>query len=134
MNIIQRELHELKRQKLEIEDLEKNIKKSFVSGSSEDLEHWSKIEKELSELAELPNIVEDKDKIVLSMHISQIKKDYIDVTATDNTVTVSINPKKGLPLQCSYKIPKKIDPSKLTVTYKGNTLEIHAPKFISEEK
>lgn len=133
-DIIRRDLRELKRQKLEVGDLEKNIKKSFVAGSLEDLEHWSRIEKELNKLVELPNMVEDKDKIILNMHISQLKKDYIDVTATDDSITVSINPKKGLPIQCSYKMPKKIDPSKLSVTYKGNTLEIHALKFIPEEK
>lgn len=129
---IKTDLNELKRQEIAIKKIGEELKEYKISGG-EELEHWSRIEKELAELSQLPSLTENENEIILKTHISRARKDFVDVTATEKGINIHISDKES-PLHSSYAIPKRIDPSRLTVTYKGNTLEIRAPKIISEEK
>ncbi len=119
---------ELKKHQRMIGLIGAKIKKYESTGSAEELEHWSRIEDELMALADLPSIKETGEEIILRTHVAQSRKDYIDVSATKESVMISIKDKKSIPLNIIYGIPATINPSKLIVTYKGNTLEIHAPK------
>lgn len=121
------ELSELKRQEIAIKKIDKELEKYGIS-SGDELEHWSRIEKELDELSQLPTLTETDNEVMLKVHISRAKKDYVDVIATEKTINIHISDKTS-PLHSSYAIPKRIDPNRLTVTYKGNTLEIRAPKI-----
>lgn len=129
---IKADLNELKRQEIAIKKIEEELKEYRISGG-EELEHWSRIEKELAELSQLPSLTETENDVVLKTHISRARKDFVDVTATEKSINIHISDKAS-PLHSSYAILRRIDPSRLTVTYKGNTLEIRAPKIISEEK
>lgn len=124
---INADIRELKRQGIAIKRIEEDLKEYGIS-NSEGLEHWSKIEKELTELSQLPILTEMDNEIILKLHISHTKKDYVDVTATEKSIDINISDKAS-PIHSSYLIPKKIDPSSLSVTYKGNTLEIRAPRI-----
>lgn len=120
------DLRELKRQETAIKRIEEELKKYRIGGT-EELEHWSRIEAELAELSQLPILTETENEIILKTHISRSRKDFVDVSATEKSMDIHISDKAS-PLHSSYAIPGRIDPSKLTVTYKGNTLEIRAPK------
>lgn len=128
--------NELKKHQKLIDIFSAKIKKYESTGSAEELEHWSVIEDELSALADLPSIEETEEEIILRTHIAQSRKDYVDVSATNESVIISIKDEEGIPVNVIYGIPAAINPGKLIVTYKGNTLEIHAPKELlkAEEK
>ncbi len=127
---------ELKKHQKLIDFVEAKIRKYESTGSAEELEHWSGIEDELSALADLPNIEDAGEEIILRTHIAQSRKDYVDVSATKESIVVGISDDESIPVNVIYGIPVAINPSKLIVTYKGNTLEIHAPKELMkvEEK
>jgi len=128
---------ELKKHQKLIDLFSAKIKKYESTGSAEELEHWSAIEDELSALTDLPSIEEAEEEIILRTHIAQSRKDDVDVSATKESVVISIKDEKSIPVNVIYGIPVAINPSKLIVTYKGNTLEIHAPKELpkaEEEK
>ena len=128
--------NELKKHQKLIDFAEAKIKKYESTGSAEELEHWSGIEDELSALADLPSIEDAGEEIILRTHIAQSRKDYVDVSATKESIVVGIKDEENIPVNVIYGIPTAINPSKLIVTYKGNTLEIHAPKELlkAEEK
>jgi len=119
---------ELKKQERLMGDIEANIKKYESTSSAAEVEHWSKIGKELEALADLPRLEETDEEVILKTYIAQSRKDYVDVSATKESVIISINDEKGMPVEVIYGIPIMIDPQKLIVTYRGNTLEVHAPK------
>jgi HSP20 family molecular chaperone IbpA len=116
---------ELKRQEDLMYEIEKKI--DAYKKSQESLGYWGRIKDELTELSKLPTLKEEEKEFVLKTQISKLKKDITDVTATEKEININIY-EGNTPLKCSYSLPKKINPSKLTITYKGNTLEIRAPK------
>jgi len=128
---------ELKKHQKLIDIFGAKIKKYESTGSAEELEHWSGIEDELSALADLPSIEDTGEEIILRTHIAQSRKDDVDVSATSESIVISIKDEERIPVNVIYGIPAAINPGKLIVTYKGNTLEIHAPKELlkaEEEK
>ena len=128
--------NELKKHQKLIDFVEAKIKKYESTGTAEELEHWSRIEDELSALADLPSIEDTGEEIILRTHIAQSRKDYVDVSATKESIVVGIKDEENIPVNVIYGIPVPINPNKLIVTYKGNTLEVHAPKELPkvEEK
>ena len=108
-----------------MQKLEKKV--NTLKKSQEGLNYWSSIRGELGELSKLPSLEEKEDEIILKTQLSKLKKDDTDVTATPEEIKINIYSER-IPLKCSYHLPAKINPNKLVITYKGNTLEIHAPK------
>ncbi len=118
-------IERIKAQETLLQNLEKEVNK--IKKSQEGLDYWSTLKDELGELSKLPLLEEQGNEIILRTQLSKLKKDDVDVTATPDEIEVSIYADKT-PLKCSYSLPTKINPNKLIVTYKGNTLEIHAQK------
>lgn len=129
-----KDMKELEKEGKALKKLEQNLSKYETGGAAEDLEHWSEIEKALEELATLPELEESPDEILLKIYVSPLMKEFVDVSAEKNRINVNINPKEGIPIESSYQLPADIDPHNLLITYKGNTLEIHAPRVINVEK
>lgn len=126
-NAINMDLNELKRQEIAIKKIEMEFKKYKID-CGEELEHWSRIEKELDELSQLPSLTETNNEVILKTHISSARKDFVEVTATEKSIDIQISD-NAFPLRSSYAVPTRIDPNGLTVTYKGNTIEIRVQKI-----
>jgi len=123
-------LKELKDQERAIKKLENDLREYVMGGKG--LRDWSMLKQQINELSDLPSFTETENEYVLRTHLSRIKKDYVKVSGIKKGIKVSIDSKEGLPLQTLYSTPKDIDPHGLKVTYRGNTLEIRAPKSIVE--
>lgn len=118
-------LEETRRQEAEIRKIAEDTEK--YKKAQEGLDYWGDIKEELVELSKLPSIEESENEIILRIHVSKLKKEKIDVTATDKEINVNLY-EGQTPLKCVYSLPSKIDPNKLIISYKGNTLEIKAQK------
>lgn len=116
---------EMKRQEEIMKEIEEKVEK--YEKSQEGMGYWLRIKEEIGELSKLPSLSEEDNQLVLKIQISNLKKDKTDVTATSREIKINIY-EGDMPLKCSYFLSKNIDPSRLTITYKGNTLEIRAPK------
>jgi len=125
---IRRLSEELKKQEKLGEDIEVKIKKYESESAAGEIEHLREIGKGLEALADLPSLEETDKEIILRTHIAQSRKEYANVSATKESVIISINDKKGIPVHVIYETPVMIDPDKLIITYRGNTLEVHALK------
>lgn len=119
-------LQKLKEQEGAIKKLENDLREYVMGGKS--LREWKIVKQQIEELSELPSFVEVEKEYILKMHLSMTKKDEVMVSGTKNGIKVTIDNKESPPLQAFYSTPKDIDPNGLKVTYKGNSLEIVAPK------
>jgi len=125
----------LKDQERAIKKLENDLREYVMGGKG--LRDWSMIKQqinELNELSDLPSFTETENEYVLRTHLSRIKKDDVKVSGIKKGIKVSIDSKEDPPLQTLYSTPKDIDPHGLKVTYRGNILEIRAPKSIVVEE
>ncbi|MCK4257197.1 Hsp20/alpha crystallin family protein [candidate division WOR-3 bacterium] len=95
------------------------------------------------EWAPAVDLIEKEDHFLLRLEIPGIKKDDIDISVTDDTVTIKGDVKKEkrekdetyyLAETCcgsfgrSIKFPHEIDPSKVEATLKDGVLELKLPK------
>ncbi len=119
-------LEETKRQEETIKTLETEIEK--YKKAQEGLDYWSNIKEELVELSKLPSLKEEENEFVLRLQISKLKKENIDVIATGNEININIY-EGDTPLKATYHLPKTIDPNRILISYKGNTLEVRAQKI-----
>lgn len=88
-------------------------------------------------------VEEEDDHVVLTTSVAGFHDDLIDVSATENTIQVTLHsgrsPKEvsgearhedTVALNSSYLTPALIDPAGLTVLRKGDTLVVKAPKVL----
>jgi len=118
-------LEETKRQEETIKRIESET--NNYKTAQEGLDYWSNIKEELVELSKLPSLREEETEFVLRIQISKLKKDKIDVIATGKEINVNIY-EGETPLKSTYNLPKAIDPNRILISYKGNTLEVRAQK------
>lgn len=119
-------LEETKRQEEMIKTIGADIDK--YKKSQEGLDYWSNIKEELVELSKLPSLREEENEFILKVQISKLKKDNIDVIANGQEININIY-EGEVPLKSTYHLPKAIDPNRILISYKGNTLEIRAQKI-----
>ena len=120
------DLQKLKDQEGAIKKLENDLREYVMGGKS--LREWKVVKQQIEELSELPSFVEVEKEYILKMHLSMTKKDDVMVSGVKNGIKVTIDNKENPPIQAFYSTAKDIDPNGLKVTYKGNSLEIVAPK------
>lgn len=120
------DLQKLKDQEGAIKKLENDLREYVMGGKS--LREWKIVKQQIEELSDLPSFVEVENAYVLKIHLSMTKKDDVMVSGVKNGIKVTIDNKENPALQAFYSTPKDIDPNGLKVTYKGNSLEILAPK------
>lgn len=123
---LEKDLDKVKEQEASIKKLENDLREYVMGGKS--LREWKVVKQQVEELSELPSFTETKEEYILKIHLSMAKKDDIRVSGTNNTIKISIDSKDGPPLQSTYATIKDIDANGMRVTYKGNTLEVKAPK------
>lgn len=123
---LEKDLEKVKDQEAAIKKLENDLREYVMGGKS--LREWKIVKQQVEELSELPSFTETKEEYILKIHLSMAKKDDIRVSGTSNAIKISIDSKDGPPLQSTYSTIKEIDPNGMRVTYKGNTLEVKAPK------
>lgn len=123
---LQREVKRLEEQQQTIKKLEDNLRDYVMGGKS--LTEWKKVKQQMEELSGLPSFTETADEYILKIHLSMTKKDDVRVTGVNRGIRITIESKDNPPLQSLYTTPTDIDISKMKVTYKGNTLEVKAPK------
>jgi HSP20 family molecular chaperone IbpA len=124
---LEKDLDKVKEQEAAIKKLENDLREYVMGGKS--LREWKVVKQQVEELSELPSFIETKDEYILKIHLSMAKKDDIRVSGTNNGIKISIDSKDGPPLQSTYTTIKNIDPNGMRVTYKGNSLEVKAPKI-----
>ena len=127
---LEKDLDRVKDQEAAIKKLENDLREYVMGGKS--LREWKVVKQQVEELSELPSFTETKDEYILKIHLSMAKKDDIRVSGTNNAIKISIDSKDGPPLQSTYTTIKNIDPNGMRVTYKGNSLEVKAPKVAEE--
>ena len=123
-------LKELKDQERAINKLENDLREYVMGGKG--LREWGMLKQQINELSDLPSFTETENEYILKTHLSRIKKDDVKVSGIKKGIKVSIDSKEDPPLQTLYSTPENIDPHGLKVAYRGNTLEIRAPKSIVE--
>ncbi|MEM2918256.1 MAG: Hsp20/alpha crystallin family protein [Candidatus Altiarchaeota archaeon] len=123
---LKKNLEETERQKEMIKWIEDEIEK--CKKAQEGLDYWSNIKEELVELSKLPSLQEDEKEFILRIQISKLKKDKIDVIADKNAININLY-EGETPLKATYHMPKPIDPNRLLISYKDNTLEVRAEKI-----
>ncbi len=123
---LDKDMDKVKEQEAAIKKLENDLREYVMGGKS--LREWKVVKQQVEELSELPSFVETKNEYILKIHLSMAKKDDIRVSGSNNAIKISIDSKEGPPLQSTYTTPKNIDPNGMRVTYRGNSLEVTAPK------
>lgn len=123
---LDKDMDKVKEQEAAIKKLENDLREYVMGGKS--LREWKVVKQQVEELSELPSFVETKNEYILKIHLSMAKKDDIRVSGSNNSIKISIDSKDGPPLQSTYTTPTNIDPNGMRVTYRGNSLEVTAPK------
>jgi len=123
---LEKDLEKVREQEAAIKKLENDLRDYVMGGKS--LREWKVVKQQVEELSDLPIFAETNEEYILKIHLSMAKKDDVRVSGTSNEIKISINSKDGPPLQSTYTTIKNIDPNGMRVTYKGNTLEVRAPK------
>lgn len=104
---------------------------------------------ELEEISPVVDIYEEGDNVVVKAEIPGIKKDDIDVSLTDNTITISgekekeekVEKKNYYRLERSYgsftrtfRLPAEVQSDKAKARFKDGILEIRIPKTEEAKK
>ncbi len=104
---------------------------------------------ELEEISPVVDIYEEGDNVVVKAEIPGIKKDDIDVSLTDNTITISgekekeekVEKKNYYRLERSYgsftrtfRLPAEVQSDKAKAKFKDGILEIRIPKTEEAKK
>ncbi len=104
---------------------------------------------ELEEISPVVDIFEEGDDVVVKAEIPGIKKDDIDVSLTDNTITISgekkkeekVEKKNYYRLERSYgsftrtfRLPAEVQSDKAKARFKDGILEIRIPKTEEAKK
>ncbi len=126
---LDKDMEKVKEQESAIKKLEDDLREYVMGGKS--LREWKVVKQQVEELSELPSFVETKKEYILKIHLSMAKKDDIRVSGVSNGIKIAIDSKEGPPLQSTYTTPKEIDPNGMRVTYRGNSLEVTAPKVVA---
>ncbi len=125
------DLKKLKEQEGSIKKLENDFREYVMGGKS--LREWKVVKQQIEELSELPSFTETPEDYVLRLHLSMTKKDNVRLLGAKNGVKLTVDSDTDPPIQAFYTTPKDIDPNGLKVTYRGNSLEIKAPKAVPDK-
>ncbi len=104
---------------------------------------------EMEEIAPVVDIYEEGDDVVVKAELPGIKKEDVDVSLTDNTITISgekkkeekVEKKNYYRLERSYgsftrtfRLPAEVQSDKAKAKYKDGVLEIRIPKTEEAKK
>ncbi|VAX26801.1 Small heat shock protein HSP16.5 [hydrothermal vent metagenome] len=104
---------------------------------------------ELEEISPVVDIYEEGDDVVVKAEMPGIKKDDVDVSLTDNTITISgekkkeekVEKKNYYRLERSYgsftrtfRLPAEVQSDKAKAKFKDGVLEIRVPKTEEAKK
>lgn len=126
------DLKKLREQDGAIKKLENDFREYVMGGKS--LREWKVVKQQVEELTDLPSFLESAEDYTLRLHLSMTKKDNVRLLGAKNGIKLTVDSETGPPLQAFYSTPKDIDPNGLKVTYRGNSLEIRAPKAAVDVK
>ena len=103
---------------------------------------WRRL-KELEEISPSVDMLDKKDEIVVKADIPGVDKENINISLTDNTITIKGEMKKEEEVkeedyyyaERSYgsfsrtlNLPTKVQPDKVKASFKNGILEVHLPK------
>lgn len=125
------DLKKLKEQDGSIKKLENDFREYVMGGKS--LREWKVVKQQIEELSELPSFTENPEEYILRLHLSMTKKDSVRLLGAKNGIKITVDSDTEPPIQAFYSTPKDIDPNGLKVTYRGNSLEIKAPKAVPDK-
>ncbi len=104
---------------------------------------------EIEEVTPSVDIYEDADNVVVKAELPGMKKEDIDVTLTEDTITISGEKKKEEKVQRkdyfrlersygsfsrSFRLPKEVQADKAKAKFKDGVLEIKIPKTAEAKK